>query len=99
MTVQWLVVMLLFPFLTSGHSALIAVPIVLAAAMAWGFLERVTVIDNRNPRYCRSCRYDLSGTLDAGITMCPECGTPAAAGGTSGSQEPQDRDRGSRTKR
>ena len=83
MAVQWLVVMLLFSLLTSRYSIFIAMPIVLAAAVAWGFFERVVVIDNRNLRYCRSCRYDLSGTLDAGITKCPECGTPAAAGGTS----------------
>jgi predicted RNA-binding Zn-ribbon protein involved in translation (DUF1610 family) len=39
-----------------------------------GFLDRVRVIGKRNPRYCPSCRYDLSGTVSAGIARCPECG-------------------------
>lgn len=43
-----------------------------------GLLERVVVIGDRNPRYCPACRYDLSGTLAAGITTCPECGCLAA---------------------
>jgi hypothetical protein len=27
---------------------------------------------------CVGCGYDLSGTLPAGIALCPECGRPAA---------------------
>lgn len=56
------------------------------AIFVGGFLvitarDRATVVGlfNRH-RYCRICRYDLSGTLKAGITRCPECGTEAETG-------------------
>ncbi len=43
------------------------------------FLRPITVLRNRNPGFCRGCRYDLTGTVAAGIERCPECGTPTTA--------------------
>ena len=69
--------LMLFSFLQSRYATPVAFLAVCAGMLTMGLLERVVVIDNRNPRYCRSCRYDLSGTQEAGINTCPECGTIA----------------------
>ena len=41
--------------------------------------DRVRVAERRNPNFCRFCRYDISGTLAAGLNRCPECGQAIAA--------------------
>jgi hypothetical protein len=58
-------------FLQSRYATLVAVVGFVAVAAMMGLLERVIVVDNRNPRYCGSCRYDLSGNVSG---ACPECG-------------------------
>jgi hypothetical protein len=52
----------------------IAFPLLLVASSAVALIDRVTVVGNRNDRFCPGCSYDLTGTLAAGITRCPECG-------------------------
>ena len=67
-----------FGVIRSQYSVLVMMPIVLAGAAALNLLDRVTVIGHRNASYCLGCRYDLTGTLSAGITRCPECGREVA---------------------
>ena len=64
----------LYGFIQSQYSALVALPVLFIGSAALGLLDRVTVVGNRNTRYCAGCRYDLTGTLAAGIFRCPECG-------------------------
>ena len=64
----------LFSLAQGRYSLLIALPLFIVAAAAIGLLDRVEVRDRRNPDYCRACRYDLTGTLAAGGSRCPECG-------------------------
>jgi hypothetical protein len=63
-----------FGLLRWQYSILVALPILVVGNTAISFLDRVKVVGSRNNRYCPSCRYDLSGTLAAGIMTCPECG-------------------------
>ena len=63
-----------FSFIGSRIAFWISFPFLLAACSAMVFLDRVTVIANRNNHFCPGCRYDLTGTLAAHITRCPECG-------------------------
>ena len=63
-----------FEMLRSQYSFIVAFLVLTVYCIPLGFLERVTVIGNRNGRYCPSCRCDLSGTFAAGIGKCPECG-------------------------
>jgi hypothetical protein len=81
---RWVIVIALMPLLLyfgagrySRYSLVTGLLVGLAVAAASTWLERVVVIGDRNPRYCPTCRYDLSGTLAAGIATCPECGGPA----------------------
>ena len=60
------------------HWAVALLLIVAGTVILEVFTERVVVIGYRSRRFCPACRYDLRGTLAAGITTCPECGTPAA---------------------
>lgn len=69
----------LYEFMQSRYSALVALPVLFVGAAATGLLDRVTVVANRNTRYCATCRYDLTGTLRAGIGRCPECGREIAS--------------------
>jgi CXXC-20-CXXC protein len=64
----------MYSFLRLRYGFLIAFPIYIAGISAILLLDRVRVIGNRNSRYCPSCRYDLTGTIAAGIMRCPECG-------------------------
>ena len=50
-------------------------PLLGVAIAVVALLDRVTVVGHRSKRYCHRCRYDLVGTLVAGIKRCPECGT------------------------
>jgi len=63
----------------SRYVMLIVLPVwFIATSELMGFLDRVTVVGNRNARYCPACRYDLAGTLAAGVSRCPECGFETA---------------------
>jgi endogenous inhibitor of DNA gyrase (YacG/DUF329 family) len=64
----------MYGLIQSRCSALVALPVLVLGSAALGLLDQVTVVGHRNPGYCRSCRYDLTGTLSAGIVRCPECG-------------------------
>jgi ribosomal protein L37AE/L43A len=69
----------IFGFLSSRYGFLIAFPIYLLGVSAIFSLDHVTVVGNRNNRYCPLCRYDLSGNIAAGILKCPECGRDVSA--------------------
>src|ERR1700722_6784190 len=56
------------------YSVVGAVAVYVAGCAGLGSFDRVKVLGIRNSQYCPSCRYDLSGTLAAGIGKCPECG-------------------------
>lgn len=64
----------------SRYTALVAVPALFIGSVALGLIDRVTVVGNRNARYCPACRYDLTGTLAAAIDRCPECGRGIPSG-------------------
>jgi predicted amidophosphoribosyltransferase len=57
----------------------IALSLYLGVSVAVFSLQRITIVGNRNNRFCPGCRYDLTGTLAAGIARCPECGHPLSA--------------------
>lgn len=67
-----------FGVIRSQYSALVVMPIVLVASVVLNLLDRVTVVGHRNPSYCPGCRYDLTGTISAGLTRCPECSRQVA---------------------
>jgi len=58
----------------AGYWLMIFVSVAVLSIATIGYLERVEVRGRRNLRYCRCCRYDLAGTIAAGIAKCPECG-------------------------
>lgn len=66
----------IFGTLRFHYGWLVGLAFIVAATALLQLIENVIVLGNRNPRYCSSCRYDLSGTIDAGINRCPECGRP-----------------------
>ena len=53
-----------------------ALPLIVGGWAVAAMVKRVTVIANQNPQYCPTCRYNLTGTLAAGLNRCPECGRP-----------------------
>ena len=66
-------------FVGKRYSFAMVLPLFVPGVLvAMCLLERVTVVGNRSARYCPACRYDLTGTLSAGIEHCPECGRDLA---------------------
>jgi hypothetical protein len=76
-----MVAFLVYLVMKGRHPSVVVVPMLVWVVLLSGLLERVVVVGNRNPRYCRACRYDLGGTFDAGIRTCPECGRDAGPPG------------------
>ena len=71
----------IFSFALGRYGFLIAFPVFIIACSASALWDRATVIGHRNTNYCPSCRYDLTGTLQADISRCPECGYSLSAKG------------------
>lgn len=52
----------------------LTMPLLIIGFVAMMRFDRVKVVGQRNPRYCPACRYNLTGSIDAGLDRCPECG-------------------------